>query len=218
MRTSTRHLVDVALADRCPALHRDLDQPDPPPASPTQHDLAIGSPNVRHPVALSQHRHDGPATVEVGQAERERCHLPGCATGHLECHPPPRQHAETEQPTPPPRIPASGVVAATAAVHLAGGVVRDRPACHRHTSTDSPSARHVADRRSRGLAVLVDVRAGGRRGPDQTSEPADAGYAIERDPTLSGPRCQRDAEQALEAVLASVLIRLARREATARAA
>lgn len=77
---------------------------------------------------------------------------------------------------------------------------------------------HVADRRSRRLAVLVDLRADCREGPDPSREPAVAGYAIERDMTLSGPRCQRDAEQALEAVLAAVLIRLARREATAHAA
>lgn len=66
--------------------------------------------------------------------------------------------------------------------------------------------------------MLVEVRTDRLGRPDPSREPAIAGYAIERDATLSGPRCQRDAEQALEAVLATVLIRLAHREATAHAA
>lgn len=45
-----------------------------------------------------------------------------------------------------------------------------------------------------------------------------AAYTIEHDPALAGPRCQRDAERALESVLAAVLIRLAGREATTHAA
>lgn len=52
----------------------------------------------------------------------------------------------------------------------------------------------------------------------EADDRAEAAYSIERDVAPAGPRRQQDAEQALEAVLASVLIRLAAQEATAHAA
>lgn len=72
---------------------------------------------------------------------------------------------------------------------------------------------------ARRLAGGVDVgtKRTGRGHPDGDAAQR-ASYSIERDATLGGPRCQLDAERALEAVLASVFIRLAAQEATARAA